>query len=503
MPQLIRTRIAPSPTGAPHVGTAYMALFNLVFARKNQGEMVLRIEDTDQVRSSKSSEDAILESLKWLGIDWDEGPDKGGEFGPYRQSERKDTHSKHIEYLIDNGHAYHCFCSPQRLKELRAKQIQNKETPRYDGHCLNLSPKEIKVKIDRGDSYVIRLKVPAEGTCEFKDELRGEVKIEWDQIDHQIIQKSDGFPTYHLANVVDDHLMQITHVIRGEEWISSTPKHVLLYRYFKWDVPVFAHLPLLRNPDKSKLSKRKNPTGINYYRDSGYLPEALCNYLGMMGYTLPDQREIFSVQELAESFDIKRMSLGGPIFDLEKLKWLNGRYLREKLTEKEVVSRLLEWKINSNFIQKVIPYALPRLNNFSDFIPLSSFLLEEYPRLEFSSLVGEIAPTEASKLIKICEWELEKISSWKRENICDIFQQIAVKENIKLKSLLPLFFQVISGKSVSLPLFDSMEILGQDLVRIRLRKALELLASESAGLSKKGLKALEKEYRTKYGERMD
>jgi glutamyl-tRNA synthetase len=337
----------------------------------------------------------------------------------------------------------------------------------------------------------------------FHDELRGEVKIEWNQVDHQIIQKSDGFPTYHLANVVDDHLMQITHVIRGEEWISSTPKHVLLYQYLQWDIPVFAHLPLLRNPDKSKLSKRKNPTGINYYRDTGYLPEAMCNYLGMMGYTLPDQREIFSFQELAETFDIKRISLGGPVFDLAKLKWLNGRYLREQMTEEEVVNRMIEWKLNSNFIQKLIPHALPRLENFSDFIPLSGFLFEEHPNLELSSLVGKTEPNEACKLIKICEWELEKTSPWKRENICEVFQQMALKEELKLKNMLPLFFQVISGQSVSLPLFDAMEILGQDLVRIRLRKALELLSTEGAGLSKKGLKTLEKEYMVKYGDRID
>ena len=350
---------------------------------------------------------------------------------------------------------------------------------------------------------MVRLKVPSEGQCCFTDELRGEVKIDWKQIDHQVLQKSDGFPTYHLANVVDDHLMEISHVIRGEEWISSTPKHVLLYQYFNWEAPVFAHLPLLRNPDKSKLSKRKNPTGINYYRDAGYLPEAISNYLGMMGYTLPDQREIFSIQELSESFDIKRMSLGGPIFDIAKLKWLNGRYLREKLTEQEVVQRLIEWKLNPNFLERILPHALQRLENFSDFIPLSGFLFDEHPALNFASLIGKIEPNEASKLLKVCEWELEKINSWDRETISQIFQNIAEKEEKKLKEILPLFFQTISGNNVSLPIFDSMQILGQDLVRLRLRKALELLTTEGAGLSKKGLKALEKEYRSKYGERID
>ena len=438
-----------------------------------------------------------------MGIEWDEGPDKDGEFGPYRQSERQDIHSKHVQILRDQGNAYPCFCSTERLNEVRAGQMLNKETPRYDGHCLQLREEESLQKIESGEKYVVRLKVPSEGQCCFTDELRGEVKIDWKQIDHQVLQKSDGFPTYHLANVVDDHLMEISHVIRGEEWISSTPKHVLLYQYFNWEAPVFAHLPLLRNPDKSKLSKRKNPTGINYYRDAGYLPEAISNYLGMMGYTLPDQREIFSIQELSESFDIKRMSLGGPIFDIAKLKWLNGRYLREKLTEQEVVQRLIEWKLNPNFLERILPHALQRLENFSDFIPLSGFLFDEHPALNFASLIGKIEPNEASKLLKVCEWELEKINSWDRETISQIFQNIAEKEEKKLKEILPLFFQTISGNNVSLPIFDSMQILGQDLVRLRLRKALELLTTEGAGLSKKGLKALEKEYRSKYGERID
>ena len=230
MSQPIRTRIAPSPTGDPHVGTAYMALFNLAFAQRHGGSMILRIEDTDRQRSTEKSEQAIIDALKWLGLQWDEGPDCGGDYGPYRQSERLEIHQREVERLIEEGHAYRCFCTQERLDELRKTQIANKETPRYDGHCLNLTEEEIQAKLAAGEPYVVRLKVPAEGVCVFEDELRGEVSIDWKQIDHQILQKSDGYPTYHLANVVDDHLMGITHVIRGEEWISSTPKHVLLYQ---------------------------------------------------------------------------------------------------------------------------------------------------------------------------------------------------------------------------------------------------------------------------------
>ena len=357
--------------------------------------------------------------------------------------------------------------------------------------------------MDRGEPYVIRMKVPDEGKCEFMDELRGEVRIDWKQIDHQIIQKSDGFPTYHLANVVDDHAMQITHVIRGEEWISSTPKHVLLYKQLGWEPPVFAHLPLLRNPDKSKLSKRKNPTGIFYYRDAGFLPEAMLNYLGMMGYTLPDQREVFSFTELAESFEIKRMSLGGPIFDIAKLKWLNGRYLREQISPDEVVERLMNWKANKEHFSKILELALPRLETLSDFFPLSEHLFEESPEYKTEDLIGKSEAAGVSRLLKIAEWELEKVKHWNREQLATLFQNMAEIEEMKLKDLLRPFFFAISGSAVSLPLFDGMALLGPDLSRVRLRIALNKLSEAVSGLSKKGLKSLEKEYRSAYGKRID
>ncbi|MDA7756617.1 glutamate--tRNA ligase [Opitutales bacterium] len=499
----VRTRIAPSPTGAPHVGTAYMALFNLAFARKHGGQMVLRIEDTDQSRSTSESEEAILSSLKWLGLSWDEGPDCGGKFGPYRQSERLELYKDAIQVLVDNGYAYPCFCSAERLNEVRKKQIENKQTPRYDGHCLNLNKEEIEQKMQEGLPFVYRLKVPTDGTCVFKDELRGEVSIDWNQVDHQIIQKSDGFPTYHLANIVDDHHMGITHVIRGEEWINSTPKHMLLYEGMGWDAPIFAHLPLLRNPDKSKLSKRKNPTSIDYYKDAGYLPEAVVNYLGMMGYTLPDQKEIFNLEELSESFEIKRMSLGGPIFDLAKLKWLNGRYLREQLKPEDVLHRLMEWKANPEFLGKILPLALKRLETLSDFFPLAQFLLTDTPDYSTEELVGKLEAANVAKILKIAEWEMEKLPQWNRDQLSNLFQQIAEVEDLKLKQVLPPFFVAISGNSVSLPLFDSLALLGPDLTRTRLRSALEKLSSAGSGLSKKGLKKLEKEYVQKYGNRID
>ena len=502
MSQPVRTRIAPSPTGAPHLGTAYMALFNLAYARKHGGQFILRIEDTDRQRSSSESEKAIFEALRWAGIEWDEGPDCGGECGPYRQSERLEIYEKEINRLLEQGNAYRCFCTAERLNEVRAKQMANKQTPRYDGHCLGLSREESDSRA-KNEPFVVRLKIPESGTCEFTDELRGDVSIEWSQIDHQVIRKSDGFPTYHLANVVDDHEMAISHVIRGEEWISSTPKHVLLYKYLGWQCPVFAHLPLLRNPDKSKLSKRKNPTGIFYFRDAGFLPEALLNYLGMMGYTLPDQREIFSLEELIDTFEIKRISLGGPIFDLAKLKWLNGRYLREKLNPAEVIDRLQAWKANPEFLGKIMPFALQRLETFSDFFPLAQFLLSEQPVYTLEDLVGKMEPEQSAKLLKIAEWELEKTANWDRDTLSSVFQRMAEVEGLKLKQLLPLFFMAMSGSTVSLPLFDGIALLGPDLTRMRLRHALELLSAKGQGLSKKGIKKLEKEYANRYGERID
>jgi len=503
MTSTVRTRIAPSPTGAPHVGTAYMALFNLAFARKHGGQMILRIEDTDRQRSSPQSEQSILDALQWLGIEWNEGPDCGGNHGPYRQSERLEFHQTEVKCLVEQGDAYPCFCTPERLDQVRKEQMANKETPRYDGHCLNLSDEEIEKKKEQGAPFVIRMKVPTEGECVFTDELRGEVRIDWKQIDHQVLQKSDGYPTYHLANVVDDHMMKISHVIRGEEWISSTPKHVLLYQQLGWEAPVFAHLPLLRNPDKSKLSKRKNPTGIFYYRDAGFLPEVMLNYLGMMGYTLPDQREIFSLGELSESFEIKRMSLGGPIFDLAKLKWLNGRYLREKLEPNEVVNRLVDWKANQEKFSQILELALPRLETFSDFFPLAHHMFEECPSYSTEELIGKQEAQLVTRLLKIAEWQLEKISDWNRDALAELFQQMARTEDMKLKDLLRPFFFAISGSAVSLPLFDSMALLGPDLSRVRLRNALHKLSEMGTGLSKKGLKSLEKEYRSAYGNRID
>ncbi len=496
----VRTRVAPSPTGDPHIGTLYVALFNLAFARGQGGRFVLRIEDTDQSRSTLDSERAILDALNWAGIAHDEGPNVGGPFGPYRQSERSEIYREYCAKLIEADHAYYCFATPQALDEYRRQRQQAKANTGYDGSLGMLSREEAASRIDAGEPHVIRMKVPREGECVFRDRLRGEIKIPWENVDHQVLLKSDGLPTYHLANVVDDHLMEITHVIRGEEWINSAPKHLLLYRHFGWAPPELIHLPLLRNPDKSKLSKRKNPTSVNYYRRAGILPEALVNYLGLMAYTLPDEREMFGLDDLIESFDIDRVSLGGPIFDVKKLAWLNGHYLRETLSPEQLLERLQDWMLNDQTWSRIIPLVQPRAEKLSDVVPMSAFLFTDRPVYAPESLIsGKLDGTRAARLLRITLWELEKPSPWSTETLKAGITHIAEKEDLNLRDLLAPLFVAISGATVSLPLFESMEILGPDMTRRRLHYALEALAEIGFELKGKGLKALEREYRQAFG----
>ena len=330
MDKKIRVRIAPSPTGDPHVGTAYIGLFNYAFAKHNGGDFLLRIEDTDRTRFSGDSEQQIFDAMKWLGLNYDEGPDVGGDKGPYRQSERFDLYKEYAEKLVEKGEAYYCFCTSDRLQKLRERQVAMKQAPGYDGHCRKLTEEEIKAKLEAGEPYTIRLKMPYEGETIVNDQLRGEIRFENSKIDDQVLLKSDGYPTYHLANIVNDHLMGITHVIRAEEWIASTPKHVQLYKAFGWEEPKWYHMPLLRNADKTKISKRKNPVSLNYYKEEGYLKEGVLNFLALMGWSFGGDREIFTLEEMVENFSFDRISLGGPVFDLVKLGWVNNHHMRLK-----------------------------------------------------------------------------------------------------------------------------------------------------------------------------
>lgn len=488
----VRTRVAPSPTGDPHVGTAYMALFNRCFARAHGGQFVLRIEDTDRARSTPEAEHAILDSLRWLGLNWDEGPDVGGAHGPYRQSERGDIYAQYAWDLVAAGHAFVCYRTTEELDALREARRAEGNSTALKPSDLMLSEQEQAERKAAGVPFVIRMMVPETGgVCVIEDLLRGTIELDWSMVDAQILLKSDGMPTYHLANVVDDHLMAITHVIRGEEWINSAPKHQLLYRYFGWDMPVLCHLPLLRNPDKSKLSKRKNPTSILYYQRMGYLPEALLNYLGRMGWSMPDEREKFSLIEMESVFDLSRVSLGGPIFDVEKLKWLNGLWMRESLTDDELAQRLHEWALNQTMLMKILPHAKGRMEVLSDFVPLSAYLVAG--DLPITSAGFEALPEpleETVRRLQFVLWQLEAQRDWERGALFDCLKVLAAALELKPKALFAPLFVAIAGSSAAYSMPDSMAILGPDMTRARLRRAIDVLG----GVSKKAAKRLEKEY---------
>jgi glutamyl-tRNA synthetase len=488
----VRTRIAPSPTGDPHVGTAYIALFNKVFAESQGGEFILRIEDTDQARSTAESEQAILDSLNWLGLSWSEGPDVGGPFGPYRQSDRKDIYQKYTQQLIDEGHAFECFCTSERLDEVREQQRAAGEDIGYDGHCMHLSSDDIAAKKLTGEPSVVRMKIPEEGVCVIKDVLRGDVEIEWKQIDMQVLMKSDGLPTYHLASVVDDHLMEISHIMRGEEWISSTPKQLALYQYFGWEAPTYVHLPLLRNADKSKLSKRKNPTSVTYYRELGILPEALVNFLGMMGWTMPEGEEVFDLKQMTDAFDVNRISLGGPVFDQEKLNWLNGKYLREHHTPEQLLQRLVDWKFNAEFATQLMSLAQTRAETLGDIAPLLTFFFQGNPDISETSFETlKLDQDELKRVLQLLLWKLEAQRHWEKDNIFADVKAIAEHTELKLKDVNAPLFIAITGSAASVSVMDAMTILGPDMTRGRLRHAITILG----GLGKKKLKSLEKEFR--------
>lgn len=487
----VRTRVAPSPTGDPHVGTAYVALFNYCFAKAHGGQFLLRIEDTDQTRCTPQSEQAILDSLRWLGLQWDEGPDVGGPHGPYRQSERTAIYRQYADELLAKGHAFHCFATAEELDAMRAEQQARGETPRYDGRGLTLSADEVQARLAAGEPHVIRMKVPDSGICVIDDLLRGHIEIDWSQVDMQVLVKADGMPTYHLANVVDDHRMGITHVIRGEEWINSAPKHLLLYQYLGWEAPVLCHLPLLRNPDKSKLSKRKNPTSILFYRRMGFLPEALLNYLGRMGWSMPDEREKFTLDEMLAHFDLQRVSLGGPVFDVEKLRWLNGVWLRENCTPEQLADRLQDWALNRANLLAVLPHIQSRMDVLSDIAPLAGFLVSGLPKISPSDFEqAGIDIEQAKRILQFSLWQLDALRDWQRDAVFDALKTLAESEGLKIKVFLQPLFLAITGSVQSFSVIDAMMLLGSDMSRARLRHALDVL-----GLSGKQQKALEKAYR--------
>ncbi len=473
----VRVRIGPSPTGEPHVGTAYIALFNLAFAKKHGGKFILRVEDTDQDRSKPEWEAQIMEGLQWLDLQWDEGPDVGGPFGPYRQSERQDIYVQHANQLLQAGHAYRCFATTEELVARRA-EIEAAKGDRSTASRLHrdLDAETAQRYLDEGRPYVIRMKAPLTGTITVKDRLRGEVQFEATQVDDQILLKSDGFPTYHLANVVDDHLMQISHVIRAEEWISSTPKHVLLYDMFGWDKPEFVHMPLLRNKDKSKISKRKNPVSIMDYQRRGFLPKAVLNYLGTLGFTMPEDQDVFELEAFVQAMDFDRIQLGGPVFDLEKLTWMNGKYLREKLNEAEMVQHLRTRVFSDAYLAKIVPLFKERIDVAEQLIDQASYFFvgdihqdaqAMLPKKQTYKGLREALEKYAARIDAQVDFSPTALEALSRE-FCEA-------EGLKAKDLFMALRVVVTGRNASPPLFDVMSVLGRAMVRRRLRGALGVL----------------------------
>ena len=473
----VRVRFAPSPTGFVHVGSLRTALYNFLFARHHQGKLVLRIEDTDQTRYVEGAVENLLNVLQWAGLDYDEGPEKDGPFGPYFQSQRLDIYREHVRYLIENDFAYPCFCSAERLEKMREQQAAKGLPVMYDGACRAIPKQEALQRMEKED-HVVRLKVPREGETVVDDIIRGRVSFRNELIDDQILLKSDGYPTYHLANVVDDHLMRISHVIRGEEWLPSTPKHVLLYRAFGWQPPQFAHLPLLLNPDRSKLSKRQGDVAVEDYREKGILPQALVNFVALLGWNRGDDQEIFSLQELVESFSLERVNKAGAVFDWHKLEWMNGHYIRN-IPEEEYLSVGREWLqklgIDAGSQEKndlILKAVRPAINKFSELKEKTALFFQDALQYEPDAL-DWIARENSKTLFKHILTELEA----QNELTLDVFGQVMKSAQkatgLKGKDLWMPVRAAITGMTHGPELPIVLTVLGKSKVEQFLKQAIE------------------------------
>jgi glutamyl-tRNA synthetase len=469
---MVRTRIAPSPTGYPHIGTIYQALFDYAFAKRHHGKFSIRIEDTDQERFVPDAEEKIYLAMDWFHLSEDESPRKNGEFAPYKQSERLPLYQKYAQKLLDKGHAYYCFCSKERLDEVRKQQQSEKKPTMYDKHCRNLPEEDIARQLQEKVAYVIRLKVPENETITVFDEIRGEIVFDTNLIDDQVLVKSDGFPTYHLAVVVDDHLMEISHVVRGEEWLPSFPKHMLLYRFFSIKHPKFYHTSALRNPDHSKLSKRQGHTNVTWYQDEGFLPEAILNYIALLGWSHPEEKEIFSLAEFIQLFDLQDLKPIGPIFDLEKLQWMNGEYIR-MMTNKALVDALLTFfkrmddksmityltEHDEKFIDEVMNLVKTRIKTLKE---VKNLALPLQP-LDISTITYTDQEKEIGKSL---QEEFAKIADWNKETILAAMRTILKTYGIKGSIL----YKILTGQEKGLPLPESLALIGKEKTLERLKK---------------------------------
>ena len=480
-PTPARLRVAPSPTGDPHVGTAYMALFDKAWARRTGGAFVLRIEDTDRARLVPGSEQQIYDTLDWLGLTPDEGPQQGGDHGPYRQSERLDTYRPFVEQLIADGHAYHCWCSPERLKQMREQQqAEKREVIGYDRMCLGMTQQERSQLPGYQETPVVRMLIPDDVELVFDDLINGPTSAP--RPDDQVILKTDGFPTYHLAVVVDDHLMGITHVVRGQEWISSTPKHLLLYRWLGLEAPRFAHMPLIRNTDRSKISKRKNPAArLTWFREQGYLPEALLNFLMLLGYPpVHEGQEVQDLDAFVAAFDWSKVNSGGPVFDMDKLNWLNRHYIRS-LAAEQLADRIDVYRAEQGeppldergrrVLVGAAPLVQERLVTLSEAKDKLAFLFASDDAIEADEAAVAKLPDNAAQVLDASIEVLEDLEPFDAEHIQAALRARLVEElGIKPRFAFSPARVALTGTNVSPPLFESMELLGREATLARLRR---------------------------------
>jgi len=493
----VRVRYAPSPTGYPHIGNIRTALFNWLFARHTGGKFIVRIEDTDVTRKVRGAVEAILDSLRWLGIDWDEGPEVGGDYAPYVQSERLDLYHKHVQKLLEGGHAYKCYCSAERLARMRAEMDERKESMRsYDRRCRNLSQEE-RDKLEAQDiTPVVRFKTPLEGQTSFNDLIKGEVTFDNSTLDDLVLLKSDGYPTYHLANIVDDHLMKISHVLRADEWLSSTPRHILLYSVLGYEPPLFAHLPMILGSDRSKLSKRHGATSMTKYRDQGYLPQAMMNFLALLGWALDDKTEIFSKEELIQHFSIERISKTAAIFNKDKLDWMNGVYIRN-MSIAELTEQLLPFlerdlptevkrPISAEYVQQIAPLIQERLTRFGEAAEVFGFFFVDELVYDADLLLGKrlmketaVAALEAAlqRLTDLdADWDgtgrdAKKLAE-DAQSLEEVLRPLAAELGLKTGEFFGLLRVAVTGRTAAPPLFQTMAVLGRERCLRRIEAAL-------------------------------
>ncbi len=486
--QPVRVRFAPSPTGRPHVGGIRTAMFNWLLARHTGGRFILRIEDTDVTRKVEGAVEYIIEGLRWLGLDWDEGPDVGGDYGPYYQSERLKLYQEAAARLVVQGDAYYCYCSPERLEAIRQEQVARKQQLGYDRCCRDLTLEE-RTQRETGDiAPVVRFKVPLEGQTRFNDLVYGDVVFENETIDDFVMLKSDGYPTYHLANVVDDYAMKISHVIRGEEWISSTPRHLLIYQALGYESPRYVHHPLIIGPDRAKLSKRHGDVSILEFRESGYLPETMFNFIALIGWSLDDKTELMTRQELIDSFSLERMGKTQAVFNRDKLEWMNGVYIRE-LSPESLTARLLPFlekglppqvshPISREYVVRIAPLIQERINTLAQAAIYADFFFIDTPEYEASMLIGKKMTAETSlEALRAAEKKLSSLKDFSHGRLEDTLRLLAESLGLKTGQLFGLLRVATTGRNATPPLFDTMEVLGAERCLKRIRIAMAKLGA--------------------------